>query len=168
MPEARTHQPTVATPLKARALFLDAVAKVQPQVLQTLRNGPYQQWLNVAPSPLPPEFDPRRANGNLTPFGKSLRRWSERWHLTEDWCLEWVLGTLGSWRDSDDSQPQNARRVAVARGASHRVDRVGAAPRTVPREAVGGRPIRPRRGPNGPHSRRVGDGRSVCIRYVLG
>jgi hypothetical protein len=95
----------VTTPLKARALFLEAVAQLEPQVLQSLRDGPYQDWLKVAPDPVPAGFDLCRLNGKLTPFGKTFKRWSQSWHLSDPWCLEWALETLGSWRHRDDIQP---------------------------------------------------------------
>src|SRR5260370_14333188 len=105
MPETGTRQAIVTSPLKGRALFLKAVAQIEPEVLQSLRDGPYQDWVKVAPDPVPVGFDPCRANGKLTPLGESLKRWSERWHLSDPWCLGWALATLDSWRHRDDSQP---------------------------------------------------------------
>ena len=105
MPDTKTPQAIVTSPLKARALLLDAVAKLAPQVLQSLKDGPYQDWLKVAPDPVPAAFDSCHANGKLTSLGKSLKRWSERWHLSDPWCLEWALATFDAWRHLDDGQP---------------------------------------------------------------
>ncbi len=94
-----------ATPLKARALFLDAVAQLKPEVLQSLREGAYKEWLQVAPNPLPSGFDPCVEDGKVTPFRNSLQNWCGNWHLPDHWCREWVLATLDHWRQSGNDQP---------------------------------------------------------------
>lgn len=80
-----------------RMLTLAAVDKVEPRVLRELSEEPRRVlqesgWDWQRDDPLIYRVlvtDPR-----LRKLRASLRAWSKRWHLTDQWCLELALSTL--------------------------------------------------------------------------
>ena len=73
----------------ARMLFLKAVQKVEPKVLENLQDGPFKVFLRgpVTADELP----------------DALKQWLKQWHFPcppedDDWCFQRALDTLQAWR----------------------------------------------------------------------
>lgn len=82
----------------ARILFLNAVAKVEPAVIETLLTGPYRA-LPAASRRATLVQDWRHVEEvvELRPLRSSLKEWASRWHLEDNWCLELALQTICMW-----------------------------------------------------------------------
>jgi hypothetical protein len=74
------------TPLLGRARFLEAVAKIETRVLESLRDGPYQVWLKH-----------RQGLTSVEAVDQSLEEWARTWHLTDPWCKDWAHKTFQPW-----------------------------------------------------------------------
>lgn len=81
------------TRVRGRALFLGAVARIEPDVLGSLKRGPYNVWVERAKG--------RKQKADLD---ESLRVWSHRWELTDPWCEKWARDTLEWWDSQDDEK----------------------------------------------------------------
>lgn len=85
--------------------FLDAVARLDPEVLNSL--GKIQRPNRTATADLLPEnLQPYLAGEKSDPrfdrFISAVKKWGRRWHLTESWCLEYAMHTALS-RTTGDS-----------------------------------------------------------------
>lgn len=89
----------------ARRLFLVVVSEIEPQVLQSLRSGPYAV-LGESGRAARVLFDWSLVEQvtELGPLRQSLKQWGGRWLLIDRWCLEAALQTISYWHIVPNSQ----------------------------------------------------------------
>jgi hypothetical protein len=85
-----------------RARFLRAVANLQPEVLESLKAGPFKVFANSGVSARQALAS---ANGKPALLGKALDQWGKRWNLTNRWCRDWAVVTLEEWSRGEESEP---------------------------------------------------------------
>jgi hypothetical protein len=94
---------------EGRQVFLTAAGQVEPALLYSLSQRPLQAYVKSVKDPNLMIFDWRQVE--VTRSFRELRttvlEWSWRWKLTDRWCLEWIVQTLGWWR-LRPSEPQKA------------------------------------------------------------
>jgi len=88
----------------ARALLMRACVHVEPQVLTSLLEDP--MWATVV-------------EGGYRPDGATadsvLRKWGERWNLSDAWCLDWAYLQLATrWNPTPSLGPTINRTQTIA------------------------------------------------------
>ena len=100
------YAPEAATLAASRTMFLGAVKRRVPEVLESLEGEPLARYSHVAANIghyayreklLTTAAQPRRTR-------EPLLLWCRRWHLEADWVIEAALDTLRLW----ESQPDTA------------------------------------------------------------
>lgn len=84
----------VASREAARALFLEALQRCEPEVLKSLAEEPFQRFC---------DDDKRFCGDGGAEFAAALKAWLRRWHLpcppeNHEWCWTRAMYTLQAWR----------------------------------------------------------------------
>lgn len=86
---------------------MDVVVRVEPGVLVSLRKLPGVRPSLSALIPGSHTLGPPRARDSQAERAlENLRQWTERWHLSEDWCIDWAIKTLRAEQLAATSESQ--------------------------------------------------------------
>lgn len=106
---------------EARAYFLEAVKRVEPQVLADLSLTPWHCFVPVADKLFPARgtimlrYDPQGAlisdlaarDTCFAALRDALADWGQKWNLNDPWCLDNALWTLHRWWSSPEDDPNH-------------------------------------------------------------
>lgn len=88
-----------------RRAFLNAVARLNPEVLNSLnkiQRSNRTATADLLPENLQPYLAGEKSDPRFDRFISAVKKWGRRWHLTESWCLEYAMHTALS-RTTGDS-----------------------------------------------------------------
>jgi hypothetical protein len=92
-----------------RARTLGAFDEFEPELRKTLRGKPFQTACKIQESHFRSRtwfrsWDLIASQEQYEALRIDVTKWSEQWHLSDKWCLEWALHTLSWWSHQPESE----------------------------------------------------------------